>query len=166
MATLTLVFVDFWVSTDSCSQGLSVALWLCGLTDPDFEIRGLWGGFVVFFFSPKRQRGGWYWTCVYNQENRSQLTTFFTFSCCNIPLEIPSCTLKESQASGLISALIQHRDNFFPLLLTDYCPNRENSRRKGSMTSQAWRTSVGSHSEADIDVMRNEDKEQSKSEFW
>lgn len=48
---------------------------------------------------------------------------FSHFSYCNFLSEILSCALKKSQARRLISALIQHRDNFFPLLITDYCPN-------------------------------------------
>lgn len=132
LTVLTLVFalsVDIWVGADSCSQGINVALWLPGLTDPDFEIRGLGGGLVVFL-SSKRQLGDWYWTCTSSWANRSQLTPFLTFSYCNFLLEILSRALKESQASRLISSLIQHRGNFFPLLITDYCPNAEKMKEE------------------------------------
>lgn len=135
MTVLTLVFalsVDIWVGADSCSQGINVALWLPGLTDPDFEIRGLGGGFVVFL-SPKRQWGDWYWTCASSRANRSQLTPFLTFCYCNFLLEILSCALKESQASRLISALMQRMDNFFPLLITDYHPNTAKMKEERAM---------------------------------
>lgn len=59
-----------------------------------------------------------------------------------------------SQASSLISALIQHRGNLFPLLITENCTDRENER-KDSVTSPSWRTPL-------LDALRHWHKNENK----
>lgn len=103
------------------------------LVSQDLTLKILFGVGFELFLSPKRQRDGWYRTYASSQANGSKVTTFLTFSYCNFLLEILAFDLKESQASRLISALIQHRDSFFPLLITDYRPNTEKMKEERTM---------------------------------
>lgn len=84
-----------------------------------------------------------------------------------IPEPIPE---RGSQASSLISALIQHRGNLFPLLITENCTDTEKMKERTVWLHLPEGHLCWMHSGTDIKMKikchENDEKDQYKSESW